>query len=341
MVGRRHPTRRSPRQRRSFDDQFMTLTRREFVGHLAGAIAAPLVLRLPLPHGTAPRKPARLAVIADLHHGLAPDAITRFRAFSHAISAAVKPPDAVLQLGDFCYSDGGSIECLSAWRSIDGPRLSVLGNHDMDKCDKATAMRACGMESRYWSRVIGGYRFVALDLNHFKKDGSLVAYDTGNYFTDGATHNWADPEQLAWLEQELTHAEGPVILLAHQPLGIGEPGQPLPPEQREIFDVIARAAAVNPAGRVAACLSGHLHIDRLEYVAGAPCLCVNSASYFWYEGMRAYTQPLFAFIEFTATGEMIVEGHTGAFVEPPPPASNVVAGRSASITDRRASLRSA
>lgn len=72
----------------------------------------------------------------------------------------------------------------------------------------------------------------------------------------------------------------------------------------------------------------------------APCLSVKSASYFWYEGMRAYTQPLFAFIEFTASGEMVVEGHAGAFVQPPPPASDVVAGRSGAIADRRVTLPS-
>ncbi|HTE44916.1 MAG TPA: metallophosphoesterase [Gemmatimonadaceae bacterium] len=282
---------------------------------------------------------ARLAVITDLHHGLAPDALSRFRAFTAEVSRR-RNLHAVLQLGDFCYSDVGSAECLAEWNAVAGARLSVLGNHDMDKCDKDTAMRAAGMASRYWSRVVGGYRFVALDLNHFKKGGVLVPYATGNYFTDGATYNWADADQLAWLQREIENSAEPVVVLSHQPLGMPEPDKSLPPEQREVFDVMARATSVSGKGRVVACISGHLHVDRLEHVDGIACLSLNSASYFWYEGMHAYTKPLFAFMEFTTAGELIVEGRAGAFVESPPSASDVVAGRSGAILDRRVPFKS-
>ena len=84
---------------------------------------------------------------------------------------------------------------------------------------------------------------------------------------------------------------------------------------------------------------GHLHVDRLEHVDEIPFLCVNSASYFWYEGMQAYTQPLFAFMELTPDGYLKVEGANGEFVKPPPQKSNSVLGRSASISDRSIRLR--
>jgi hypothetical protein len=77
-----------------------------------------------------------------------------------------------------------------------------------------------------------------------------------------------------------------------------------------------------------------MHVDRLEQYQGIPCYCVNSASYFWYGGMNAYTDPLYAFFEFTADGRLIVDGRSGAFVKPPPLASDSVAGRSASIASR-------
>ncbi|HTR79823.1 MAG TPA: metallophosphoesterase, partial [Gemmatimonadaceae bacterium] len=250
----------------------MLISRRSFIGRLGAAVIAPYAIRLSV--RGAPRSPARIAAIADLHHGLAPDALTRLHAFATEV-ARRHPPDAVLQIGDFTYSDAGAAECLDVWRAMPGPKLSVLGNHDMDKCDKDTAMRACGMSARYWSRVLGGYRFVALDLNYFKKDGALVSYAMGNYFADGASCNWADPEQLVWLEHEITSAAEPVVVLSHQPLGMGDAGQPLPPEQREVFDVIARASAAHPSGGVVACISGHLHVDRLEHVDGIPCLCLN------------------------------------------------------------------
>jgi hypothetical protein len=213
--------------------------------------------------------------------------------------------------------------------------MSILGNHDMDKCDKATAMQAFGMRARYYSQDIGGYRFLVLDLNNFRKGGVLVPYANGNYFTDNATFNCADPDQLRWLATELRRSTRPVVILSHQPLGFAEPGQSLPPEQAEVFDVINAAAVANPVGAVVACLSGHLHVDRLEQVGQIPCLLVNSASYFWASGMYPYSRPLYAFMEFGADGTLTIAGISGEFVKTPPAASDTVAGRSASIRDRR------
>lgn len=308
--------------------------RRAFIRDAAGALAgaAPLtrLIRLPIASDFAPA-PARLAVITDLHHGLAPDALARFQAFLAA--ARGRRFDAMLQMGDFCYSDAGAEECLALWRAVGGRKFGILGNHDMDKCDKDTAVRAFGMTSRYYAEDIGGYRFLVLDLNNFRKDGVLVPYASGNYFTDNATFNCADAEQLAWLERELTHANRPVVILSHQPLGFAEPGQALPVEQAEVFAVIDRAAKANPRGSVAACLSGHLHVDRLEHVGDIPCLLVNSASYFWSSGMYPYTNALYAFLEFTSDGVLKVEGRAGEFVKSPPQGSDGVVGRSANISN--------
>lgn len=282
-------------------------------------------------------KPAKLAVISDLHYGLAPDALNRFQAFLAAVEhrdADHRKVDAILQMGDFCYSDASATECLALWRELRGTKLSILGNHDMDKCDKATAMRASGMSARYYARNIGGYRIIVLDLNNFRKNGVMVPYANGNYFTDNATFNCVDPEQLLWLRRELQNARRPVIVFSHQPLGFAEPGETLPPEQAEVFAVINEMAKINPAGAVAACLSGHLHVDRLEYVGDIPCLLINSASYFWSNGMHPYTTPLYAFLEFTADGMLNIEGTRGEFVHAPPADSARVVGRSAAISDR-------
>lgn len=304
------------------------LTRREL---LVQASLMPFARHIPLSIG-ARAKPLRFAVITDLHHGLAPDALTRLQAFVDEVKER-KRLDAVLQLGDFCYSQPDSRECVQLFETLRPPKIHVLGNHDMDKCDKETAMKFWGMDSRYGSHIIGGYRFVVLDLNHFKKDGALHSYANGNYFTDNASHNWADPEQLEWLENELKASKEPVILLSHQPLGFAEKGQPLPPEQSEVLDIVFKTLDKNPAG-VLFSLFGHLHVDRYESPNGLPCLCVNSASYFWYEGMRPYTKPLFAFMEITTTGMLKVEGVAGQFQSPPPEGSDKVVGRSASIGDR-------
>ncbi len=205
----------------------------------------------------------------------------------------------------------------------------------MDKVDKAAAMKFWGMKSRYGSAEFGDYRIIHLDLNHFKKAGQLVPYANGNYFTDNATHNWADPEQLGWLRRELLKGKKPTILLSHQPLGFAEPGQSIPVEQLEVLKLVAQCRAENPRGGVVCCLFGHLHVDRLEYFEGIPCLCLNSASYFWAGGMVPYSKPLFAFLEFQPDGILKVEGIEGTFLKTPPATSDGVVGRSASLSSRQ------
>ncbi len=301
----------------------VTMTRRDF---LALTMAVPLTRFVPL-NLVGPAKPLRFAVLTDLHHGLAPDAMMRLQAFVEAVKR--RPDvDLVVQMGDFCYSQPESQECIDLFNTLPHPKIHVLGNHDMDKCDKESAVKFFGMPSRHYSRVVGGYRFVVLDLNHFKKGGQLHSYAKGNYFTDNATHNWIDAPQLGWLAKELHSSREPVILLSHQPLGFAEPGRPLPPEQMEVLQV------VKSFGPVAISMFGHLHVDRLEHHDGMPFLCVNSASYFWYEAMQPYSKPLFAFMEIGTDGVLKIEGVAGEFVREPPKGSASVIGRSASISDR-------
>lgn len=311
------------------------MTRREFlVGAGAGYGALRALQWVPLGLEPAGRKALKFAVISDLHHGLAPDAQSRLQAFCDEVRKR-KDIQLVIQLGDFNYSQPESAECVKLFNELTQPKVHVLGNHDMDKCDKDAALKFWGMKSRYGAEDHGDYRFLVLDLNHFKKEGKLVSYAGGNYFTDNATHNWADPDQLAWLDRELRTSKKPVVLLSHQPLGFAEPGQSLPPEQVEIVDIVTKAKVANPGGAVAISLFGHLHVDRLERVGDVPYYCVNSASYFWGGGMYPYSKPLFAFMELTSDGSLKVEGVQGAFVKPPPAGSDGVVGRSASIEDRR------
>jgi len=307
------------------------MTRREFLkGSVYGAIA------LALPVGKA--KPLKMAVITDLHHGLAPDATMRLEKFVEEVHKR-KGLDLVLQMGDFCYSQPESAGFAKLFNDLPHRKLHVLGNHDMDKCDKDFAMKFWGMKSRYGAYDVGAYRFVILDLNHFRKEGKLYSYANGNYFTDNAVCNYADPEQLEWLGKELRQSKKPVILISHQPLGFRDPGPELPVEQAEILKVITDAAKENPKGAVAICMFGHNHVDRLEHHEGIPCLCVNSASYFWSSGMWAYSKPLYAFMEITADGHLLIEGVAGEFLKTPPANSNQVVGRSASISDRDIAIK--
>ncbi|MEZ0325685.1 MAG: metallophosphoesterase [Fimbriimonas sp.] len=296
------------------------MTRRELLK--AGAfLAVPLRIQKPV-------APVRFAVITDIHHGLAPDSLIRMEAFVNEVNRR-KGLDFVLQMGDFCHSNSASETSpfLEIWNQIDLPKRHVMGNHDMDRGTKEQVMALWGMPKRYGAFHVGGYRFIYLDLNHFRKAGKLHSYAYGNYFTDNATHNLADPSQLAWLERELSASDEPTFILSHQPLGFGSKDQPLPSEQVEILDILKRN------GRVVGCMSGHLHVNRLEAYSGIPCLSVNSASYFWQSGMHPYKDPLFAFFSIDQDGVLRVEGRESSFLKQKP--KNDTIGCSASISDRR------
>jgi len=269
-----------------------------------------------------------------LHHGLAPDASPRFDTFLKATKSKCNL-DFALQIGDFCHPGVESLALTKMWRDLNLPQVNVLGNHDMDRGSKRQIMSQWGMRDRFDVFQFGDFRIVVLDLNHFKKKGDLVSYANGNYFTDNATHNWADPEQLTWLARELRQGDKPTILISHQPLGF-DVGKQLPPEQEEVFDTILSAKKSNPAGAVVACLSGHLHVDRQELVHGIPCVSINSASYFWSQGMHPYRDPLFAFLELDPSGELRIQGRKSTFVREPPKVD--VAGMSASLSDRKVHL---
>ncbi len=305
------------------------MTRREFLGNgISGFIA----LQLPIQPCTG--RVVRAAVITDVHHGLAPDATARFDSF---LSATRKRSnlDFALQMGDFCNPGDASKDFVKSWRDLDLPKINVLGNHDMDRGTKRHIMDHWGMPTRFGSYEFGGFRFVVLDLNHFRKGKDLTPYAYGNYFAGGITHNWADQEQLQWLKRELSKATKPVILISHQPIGFTTPGNALPPEQEEIFDTVLSAKKSNPRGAVVACLCGHMHVDRLETVHGIPCICINSASYFWGGGMYPYRHPLYAFLEFDPSGELRIHGRKSEFVRQPTVEAE---GRSASISDYRVRL---
>lgn len=308
------------------------MTRREFL-HSASVLAASIALPIAKPSMGGV---VRAAVITDVHHGLAPDAEARLDTFLKATRER-KRLDFAMQMGDFCHPGDATQTFTKKWRDLELPQLNVLGNHDMDHGTKGRIMEQWGMKEPFGSYDFGPFRFVVLDLNFFKKKGELVPYAVGNYFTDNATHNWADPEQLQWLLRELKGGRKPTILISHQPLGFAEKGKPLPPEQEEVFSVLLKAREVNPRGAVVACLCGHMHVDRLETAHGIPCLCLNSASYFWSQGMHPYRDPLYSFLEFDPRGELRVYGRKSEFVHQAPKVETI--GMSASISNRTLALK--
>jgi len=289
------------------------MRRRTFVGR-AGAVAlvAPALARVVQPLANR----VRVGIIADVHHGLAPDAEARLGAFVQAANA--RNVDCVIQMGDFCHAEEPASPFMALWRSFRSPKHHVLGNHDMDKVSKGEAMAFWGMSSRFYAFDVGPVRFIALDLNHIRDGERRLPYQRANFYIDSQRRAWADQEQLAWLRDQLARPGKPAVILSHQPLGMGTKGRPLPDQQLEVLRILEDANRRSP-GTVRACLCGHLHVDRKEIWRGIPCLCINSASYFWRGGMLPYRDPLFAFIEIEPRGNdliMSIQGSRSAMTTP-------------------------
>jgi len=274
----------------------------------------------------------RFGVIADLHHGLAPDAMQRLEAFMAEVAARPNL-DFLIQLGDFCHRTDEAKPFAARFNSFAGPRYHVLGNHDMDRGTKADALAITGSPAAWYSFAAGGYRFIVLDLNHIKQDDGFADYEQGNYFR-ASSLNWAGPEQLAWLKAELPKSDAPTIVFSHQPLGNAEPGK-LPASEAEIFELLR-------TGPVVACLYGHLHVDRVDVHHGITCLGINSASYHWSGGMHPYRDPLFAFVELSG-GRLSIEGRRSEYSKTDPRETTAasVIGADPWISDRDVKLTTA
>jgi 3',5'-cyclic AMP phosphodiesterase CpdA len=309
-----------------YDPVVMALSRRSFV--LAGL--APVA---------AAASRVSFGVIADVHHGLMPDAHDRLRAFLAA--ARDRRPDFLIQLGDFCHSAAQAQEFLRTWREAPGTRYSVLGNHDMDHGSKRQIMDGLGMAHSYYSFDAGGFHWIVLDCNHLYRDGRFSDFEKGNYFIDSRQRDWVNADQAEWLEYDLAATALPAIVFSHQP--VESPwDRESPPQRRKVREVIA-ASRARGRGRVVAAFAGHDHVDTHRRSGGVDYFFVNSASYFWagekYGGMAKYRDPVFAFVTI-GNGTVVIEGRQSEFVPPTPGQMNhpEAARATAGIENRRIAL---
>ena len=282
-------------------------TRRQFL-KTSTALTAGYYLR-PIAPLTGPRAPVRFGVIADVHHGLAPDASARLESFLAAVRSR-DDLDFAIQLGDFCHPVAEAREFCDAFTALPLPTHHVLGNHDMDKGSKSDVLRFWGMPDRWYSFDVGDVHCVVLDLNHLRDGDDRLDYDHANFYVAAERRAWAHPDQLDWLAADLKATRRPTLVFSHQPLGLHS-SRELPPQQREVLDCIVRAR--DEGTPVLACICGHLHVDRHRSDRGIHSVCINSASYHWAEGMHPYQEPLFAFLSVEADGTLEIEGRMSAF----------------------------
>jgi 3',5'-cyclic AMP phosphodiesterase CpdA len=285
-------------------------------------------------------EPVTFGVIADLHHGLAPDAQQRLETFLAAAEQA--RCDAIIQLGDFNYADAASTACTRLWQQFRGPRYHVLGNHDMDKVNKAAVAQAWQMPGRFYSFDRGGFHFIVLDRNNLKTADGYIPYAQANFYVAGSMRAFADPPQLEWLTDDLARTDKPTVVFVHQGLGLHDEAAANADHPNHVLEkTLEQPRFDGRPSPVVACFCGHHHVDRHRLKHGVHYVWLNSASYHWvgaqYGRMAFYEESLFAMITFDPRGAITIHGRESTW-RPPTPADRGfpgVAGLAAKISDRQ------
>jgi len=271
----------------------------------------------------------RFGLITDVHQDFSFRAIDRLKAFiEHANREQV---DFIIQLGDFCFPKPENQEFLSVWESFQGPKYHVLGNHDMDSCDKAAVMNYLGMKRNYYSFDCGEYHFVVLDGNYLLTDDGYADYANGNYRPFGIAHrNNIPQDQLLWLKEDLASTEKTTVIFSHQSLENPYVGVK---SADEIHKILREANEAAGRRKVVACMNGHNHLDGVKVIEDIYFIHMNSSSYFWMGGsVQAepyppelmerypvmkhsvpYEDPLYAIVTLEP-GLLSIEGRESGFV---------------------------
>jgi predicted phosphodiesterase len=276
------------------------------------------------PSPAAKKKKLRFGFITDLHHlQFGKNEEVRMKGFMDAVMK--ENPDFIVQCGDFCRPKN-SDKIMEEWHRFKGPKYHVLGNHDMDVCDKQTIMKLWEMPERYYSFDHDGFHFVVMDRNFLKKDdGTLVDYNTSNWGPlPSPKRSFTDTPQLEWLKADLAKAQNPIIVFMHQPVFLSDFFLELGNAEDilKIFDEANFNAEKDKThNKVAAVFMGHDHDDRHGERNGVHYFIINSASYVYTNsGAHYYKDPLYAFITLDPDGKLIIEGRTTTYANETPDA---------------------
>ncbi|UCF10125.1 MAG: metallophosphoesterase [Candidatus Bipolaricaulota bacterium] len=225
----------------------------------------------------------RIGIFADLHAHDTNSPLDHFVlvGWQERLAACVTamnawPADLMIQLGDFVngrfvlgaeLGDPERIPAILAaadavYAGFDGPRLHVLGNHDVGDLTKDEFLDLVDVERTTLSVDIGGYHIVVLDAQ-YRPDSS----DRGDEFW--YMPGFVSPSRLAWLRADLEASNAPTIVCLHQRLDLDyevRHGGPEVLNHLEVRDVL------RADGDVIAVFQGHDHwggytmIDGIHYI---------------------------------------------------------------------------
>ncbi|MCK5209274.1 MAG: metallophosphoesterase, partial [Cyclobacteriaceae bacterium] len=188
-------------------------------------------------------KIVRIGMCTDVHLPTMHDSEMRITSFIDSMKIA--KPDFIIELGDFGIPDEKYAPYFSIWNSFPGPNYHVIGNHEMDggtSLEEAVAYR--NMEKSYYSFSQNGFQFIVLDGND-KKFADQKGYKS-----------FMGKEQVAWLQEELKSADGPVVIFSHQGIGTdpNNPGERYSIENaKEVRKIFEDHNRTNKSSRIIAC----------------------------------------------------------------------------------------
>lgn len=275
-------------------------------------------------------KPLKFAIASDFHAQDVPDGEERIASFIRA--AKDEKVDFIIELGDFCRLDSASQVYLKLWDSFEGDKYHVIGNHDMDNYTPEEYVAGMKMPGRYYSFDKGDFHFIVLDGNNLYDGKKYTHYAKANYYVDPKMRAFVDPEQMAWLKQDLAATNKKCVLFSHQNI---EQFLNNGATVRQILEEENRRAGFK---KVVLAFGGHNHSNYTKEINGITYMQINSASYVWIDKpsmtekrypkevndkysllkySMTYTKALYAIVTLNSEGA-IVKGTEAEFVPPTP-----------------------
>lgn len=275
-------------------------------------------------------KPLKFAIASDFHAQDVPDGEERIASFIRA--AKDEKVDFIIELGDFCRLDSAGQVYLKLWDSFEGDKYHVIGNHDMDSYTPEEYVAGMKMPGRYYSFDKGDFHFIVLDGNNLYDGKEYTHYAKANYYVDPKMRAFIDPEQMAWLKQDLAATDKKCVLFSHQSI---EQFLNNGATVRQILEEENHRAGFK---KVVLAFGGHNHSNYTKEINGITYMQINSASYVWIDKpsmtekrypkevndrysllkySMTYTKALYAIVTLNSEGA-IVKGTEAEFVPPTP-----------------------
>jgi predicted phosphodiesterase len=233
---------------------------------LAGASMDPLANHLFAADEKA-KSMVRVGLVTDLHYADKPPAGTRhYRETLSKLEEALdkfgqETLDFIVELGDFIDAAnspeielGYLAKINELFRAKMSERHYVLGNHCVDMLTKEEFLTAVEQKKSFYSFDRAGVHFIVLD-GCFRADGQ--SYGRKN-------SHWMDtkipPDELEWLNSDLSMASTPVIVFAHQRLD--------DTKQHSVKNHAEVRQILQASGKVGAVFQGHSHQNDYQEIAG-------------------------------------------------------------------------